>query len=132
MKDEELLKYAVEARKNAISPTNYYVGAAILTKDGEVFTGCNLGTEDALYNFCAEQTAIVKMLSEGKKEIEKVAIVGGKNESVSLTLPCGNCRQLLFDLAPELIVLCGNEIDGKLEYKSYTIKELLPNAYGME
>ena len=50
MNNEELIKLAIEARKNAKSPTKYYVGAAILTKSGKIFTGCNLGSENGLYN----------------------------------------------------------------------------------
>ena len=71
MNNEELIKLAIEAKKNARTPTKYYVGAALKTKSGKVYTGCNLGRENGIFNICAERVAIVKMLSEGEEEIEK-------------------------------------------------------------
>ena len=73
MNNENLIELAIEARKNAKSPTKYYVGTALLTKSGKVYTGCNLGSENGLFNICAERVAIVKMLSEGEEKIEKIA-----------------------------------------------------------
>ncbi len=131
MNDEELIHLAIEARKNAISPTGYYVGVAALTKAGKVYTGCNLGSEDGLYNICAERTAMVKMLSEGRQEITKIAVVGGKQDELIVTTPCGICRQLLIELAPEAEVICAYEENGEIKYQVYTVKELLPHGYVM-
>ena len=131
MNNEELIHFAIEARNNAISPTGYYVGAAILTQTGTVYTGCNLGSEDGLYNICAERTAIVKMLSEGKQKITKIAVVGGKQGELILTTPCGICRQLLIELAPEAEVICAYEENGKINYQVYMVKDLLPHGYTM-
>ncbi len=131
MENEELIKLAIEARKNAVSPTEYYCGSAILTKSGKVYTGCNLGTEDALFDICAERTAIVKMFSEGKDVIQKIAVVGGKREELTFTSPCGVCRQLLLDVSPECEVICGYMENGEMKYQSFTAKELLPHGYQM-
>ena len=83
MNNEQLIEMAIVARKNAKSPTKYYVGAALLTKSGKVYTGCNLGSENGLFNICAERVAIVKMLSEGEEEIEKDVSVIEKQENKS-------------------------------------------------
>ena len=131
MNNEELINLAISARKNAISPTKYYVGAAILTKSGKVYTGCNLGTEDALFNICAERTAIVKLYSEGKDEIEKIAVVGGTDGNLTFTMPCGICRQLLLNVAPNAELICAYNENDELKIKTFSVKELLPHSYEM-
>ena len=132
MNNEDLIKLAIEARKNAKSPTGYYVGASILTKSGKIYTGCNLGSENGLYNICAERTAIVKMLSEGETEIEKIAVVGGPDEELICTLPCGICRQLIFDLGNNIEIIVGYYENGELKQKSFFAKDLLPAGYEMK
>ena len=132
MNNEELIKLAIEAKKNAISPTNYHVGAALKTKSGKIYTGCNLGSENALFNICAERVAIVKMLSDGEKEIEKIAVVGGIEDKLTLTLPCGICRQLIFDLGKETQIIAAYYENGELMQKSFKIADLIPAAYEME
>ena len=93
---EELIRQAMEARKNSYSPySGFQVGAALLCEDGTVYTGCNV--ENAAYGptNCAERTAVFKAVSEGKREFKRIAIVGGhEGESVAPT-PCGVCRQVL-------------------------------------
>ena len=132
MNNEDLIKLAIEARKNAKSPTKYYVGVAIKTKSGKFYTGCNLGSENGLYNICAERTAIVKMLSDGETEIEKIVVVGGPEEKLIFTLPCGICRQLIFDLGKDIEIIAGYIENGDLKQKTYTAKELLPAGYEYE
>ena len=132
MNNEELIKLAIEARKNAKSPTKYYVGVAIKTKSGKVYTGCNLGSENGLYNICAERTAIVKMFSEGETEIEKIAVVGGMENELKLTIPCGICRQLIFDLGKDIEIIAGYYENSELKQKTYIAKDLLPAGYEME
>ena len=105
MNNEKLIEMAIEARKNAKSPTKYYVGAALLTKSGKVYTGCNLGSENGLFNICAERVAVLKMLSEGNEDIEKIAVVGGPEDKLIYTIPCGICRQLLFDLGKGIKII---------------------------
>jgi len=132
MNNEELIKLAIEARKNAKTPTNYFVGVALITKSGKIYTGCNLGSENALFNICAEQTAIVKMLSEGESDIEKIAVVGGLNDELTYTVPCGICRQLICDLGKDIEIICAYYKNGDLTQKTYKAKDLLPEAFEME
>ena len=102
MTDEKLLELALDARKNAYVPySGYAVGAALLTEDGRVFTGCNV--ENAAYGntLCAERTALVKAVSEGCRRFTKIAIASAG----SAPYPCGACRQSLYEFAPELEVL---------------------------
>lgn len=128
MEINELINKAIQARKNAISPTNYFVGAALLTTSGKIYTGCNLGSADALFNICAERVAILKMLSEEKESIEKIVVVGGK-ENLVKTLPCGICRQLIYSLGEEIEIICAYYEKNELKYDTYKIKELLPSGF---
>lgn len=131
MNNEELVKLAIESRKNAKSPTKYYVGATLLTKSGKVYTGCNLGSENGLFNICAERVAVLKMLSEGNQDIEKIAVVGGPEDKLIYTIPCGICRQLLFDLGKGIKIIAGYYEEEKLIIKEFNITDLLPAAYEM-
>ena len=123
MTDERLLEMAIEARKNAYVPySGYAVGAALETKDGHVFTGCNV--ENAAYGntLCAERTALVKAVSEGYREFTKVAIAA----SGSAPYPCGACRQSLYEFAPDLEVFV--TWDGPVD--RVPLAELLPYGFG--
>ncbi len=94
-----LVSKAFEGRKNAYAPySNFKVGAAVLTEDGKIYTGCNI--ENASYGAtnCAERTAIFKAISEGHKTIEAIAIVGVIND---YTYPCGICRQVISEFASD-------------------------------
>ena len=96
---KELLLEAHKAQENSYSPySNFKVGAAVLTKEGHIYSGCNV--ENASYGAtnCAERTAIFKAVSEGEKEIVAVAIVGSNNE---FTYPCGICRQVISEFMSE-------------------------------
>ena len=123
MTDERLLEMAIEARKNAYVPySGYAVGAALETKDGHVFTGCNV--ENAAYGntLCAERTALVKAVSEGYREFTKIAIAA----SGSAPYPCGACRQSLSEFAPDLEVFV--TWDGHVD--RVPLAELLPYGFG--
>lgn len=123
MTDERLLEMAIEARKNAYVPySGYAVGAALETKDGHVFTGCNV--ENAAYGntLCAERTALVKAVSEGYREFTKVAIAA----SGSAPYPCGACRQSLYEFTPDLEVFV--TWDGHVD--RVPLAELLPYGFG--
>lgn len=132
MTNRELINMAIEVRKNAISPTKYYVGAALLTESGKVYTGCNLGTEDGIFNICAERVAICKMLSEGEKKFTKIAVVGGPEDKLIYTTPCGVCRQLIMTFGTDIEVVMGytNE-NGEIDEKIMKINELLPGGFSM-
>ena len=93
MDKEKLMEKAKIARNNAYAPySKYYVGAALLCKNGNVYTGCNIENH-GIMSICAERVAFAKAISEGEKEFESLAIYGGKNEQeIEHLLPCGYCR----------------------------------------
>ena len=129
MTDRELILLAVEARKMAYAPySHHYVGAALLTKSGKVYTGCNV--ENAAYSptNCAERTAIFKAVSEGEREFAAISIVGGVNDSLSeLCAPCGICRQVLAEFSDaDLRIVMGTP--DKITVS--TLGELLPYSFG--
>lgn len=132
MTDIELIKKAKKAAENSYSPySGYTVGAALLSKDGRVFTGCNI--ENAAYSptNCAERTAVFKAVSEGVREFEKIAVVGGyRLDFKNYFAPCGVCRQVLREFCDEdFIILLGKNAN---EYKRHTLKELLPCSFSNE
>ena len=99
---QELIKQAIEARKQSYCPySGFAVGAALLCGDGTVYTGCNI--ENASYSptNCAERTAFFKAVSEGKREFVAIAIVGG-SEELQKCYPCGVCRQVMSEFCDEL------------------------------
>lgn len=123
MTDEMLLEHAIAAREFAYAPySGYRVGAALLSEDGQVFTGCNI--ENAAYGntMCAERTALFKAVSEGVRHFTKIAIAGNG----SAPFPCGACRQSLNEFAPKLEVLV--TWDGHV--RKTTLEALLPEGFG--
>ena len=130
---KELVKMALEAREMSYSPySNFKVGAALLTKNGEVYKGCNI--ENAAYSpgNCAERTAIFKAVSEGEKDFAAIAIVGGLADSNELTIcpPCGVCRQVInefVDCEEFDIILGTNKPE---DMRVFKLKELLPLGFG--
>lgn len=132
MTKEELVKRAYEAQKFSYSPySGFGVGAALLTKSGKVYTGCNIENVAFSPTNCAERTAFFKAVSEGEKEFEAIAIVGNKKgafpEEWDFCTPCGVCRQVMLEFVnpKEFIVILGK---GE-EIKCYTLKELLPESF---
>lgn len=127
MDNTKLIELAKKARENSFSPiSGFKVGAALLTKGGQIFLGCNIEDPSGVgaANVCAERCACVKAISEGNLEFEKIAVVGGPRELIFCT-PCGVCRQYLNSFNPDIIVvtLDGNEI------KEISLKELLPYSF---
>jgi len=127
--EKMLIKKAMEAQDKAYSPySGYCVGAALLTKDGRIFQGCNI--ENASYGAtnCAERTAVFKAVSEGCKEFAVIAIVGGKSSEFSeYAYPCGICRQVLQEFCDgdfKVIVAKNTE-----DFKVYSFNELLPYRF---
>ena len=127
-----MIKLALEARENAYAPYSHFmVGAALLTKEGQVYTGCNI--ENASYGAtnCAERTAIFKAVSEGAKEFVKIAIVGGKvgEEITEFAYPCGVCRQVMAEFCDvkKMTVLIAKSEN---EFVEKTLDELLPMSFG--
>ncbi|MDA8235985.1 MAG: cytidine deaminase [Clostridia bacterium] len=127
MNYQELIKKAEAAQANAYVPYSHFrVGAALLTKSGQVFTGCNV--ENASYGLtnCAERTAVFKAVSEGHTDFEAIAIIGDTPNYLS---PCGACRQVLLEFGPEIKVIMANS---KGEYTVQTVGELLPGSFTKE
>ena len=128
---DKLMKTAIEMTKMSYAPySGFQVGAALLAKDGRIFTGCNV--ENAAYSptNCAERTAFFKAVSEGAREFEAIAIAGGKNGVIKEPIaPCGVCRQVMMEFCdPKTfkIILAVN----KETYKIMTLEELLPMGFG--
>ena len=129
MTNLELMKAAAKAREYSYSPySGFKVGAALLTKSGKEFTGCNV--ENAAYSptNCAERTAVFKAVSEGEREFLAIAIVGGKGEELSdFCAPCGVCRQVLAEFTDENFrILLGTPE----QFSVYSMKEILPYSFG--
>ena len=127
----QLIRQAFEAREFSYSPYSHFmVGAALLAKNGRVYTGCNIENAGYTPSNCAERTAVFKAVSEGVKEFEAIAIVGGHKGQTNLmiTAPCGVCRQVLYEFCgPELPVLLARSED---DYLETTLGELLPMGFG--
>ncbi len=129
-----MIKMALEARKNSYSPySRFQVGACLLTKEGRLYTGCNI--ENAAYGptNCAERTAFFKAVSEGERDFAGIAIVGDKEGTVvdNYAFPCGVCRQVMTEFTdPETFVILVAK--SEKDYLETTLAALLPNAFGPE
>ncbi len=123
-KDLELIESAKQVRQRASAPySNFKVGAAVRTKSGKIFTGCNVESASYGLTVCAERVAIWKAVSEGEKEFEQIAVVADTQE---LTPPCGVCRQILWEFCGDMPVTFAN-LKGDVE--TVQMKELLPRAF---
>ena len=126
MTDQELVELAFTMLERSYVPySGFPVGAALECADGTVFTGCNV--ENAAYGstICAERTALVKAVSEGHRDDwKRIAVVGN---SADYCWPCGSCRQMLYEFAPDLTVLVAR---GDHEFVTLPLQELLPCGFG--
>lgn len=121
---EKFIEVAKQARAKASAPfSNFKVGALLLGKNGEIFTGCNI--ENATYGLtmCAERVAIFKAISEGAREFKKIVVVADTDE---LTPPCGACRQIIWEFCGNVEITLAN-LHGKTE--TIQMKELFPRAF---
>lgn len=133
MTEKELIAAALRAREASYSPySGYQVGAALLTQEGSVYTGCNI--ENAAYTptNCAERTAFFKAVSEGKRRFAAIAVAGSpKGEVTQFAWPCGVCRQVMMEFCdPESFVVIAAKSEA--EYRKKLLKELLPEGFGPE
>jgi len=126
MTDQQLVATAFEMLTKSYVPySGFPVGAALLCKDGTVFTGCNV--ENAAYGstICAERTALVKAVSEGHcDDLDRIAVAGNSED---YCWPCGACRQMLYEFNPNMTVLVAR---GDGEFVSCPLYELLPHGFG--
>ncbi|MGB9840495.1 cytidine deaminase [Thermovenabulum sp.] len=125
IKERDLISKALEAKDKAYAPySKFKVGAAILTKEGKIYTGCNIENASFGLTVCAERVALFKALSEGERRIETLAVIADVDEPVS---PCGACRQVILELAKGAKILLSNK-DGSRVIKT-TPEELLPYGF---
>lgn len=121
---QKLVEAAKEAREKARAPfSDFKVGAALLTKDGEVFTGCNIENASFGLTMCAERVAIFKAISEGENEFQKIVVAADTDD---LTPPCGACRQIIWEFCGDVEIVLTN-LRGKTE--TMRMSELFPKAF---
>ena len=128
---EKLIETAIAQLDHSYTPySNFKVGAALLTKNGDIYTGCNI--ENAAYTptNCAERTAFFKAVSEGVRDFQAICIVGGKDGVLTeYAAPCGVCRQVMMEFCNPKTFQIILAID-KERYDIYTLEELLPQGFG--
>lgn len=124
MNSRELFAAAVKAAEKSYSKYSHFtVGAALLTKDGKIFTGCNIENASYSLTICAERTAVFKAVSEGYTDFEAIAIAGSGNEDFSKPcFPCGACLQVLSEF-------CGNSFKIILSDTEYRLSDFLPKRF---
>lgn len=122
---DELTERARQARELAYVPySKFAVGAAVLTDDGEIFTGCNIENSSFGMTLCAERVAIFKAVSAGHRHLKAIAVVGDTKGPVS---PCGACRQVMTEFMPSSATVTLTNLTGKTE--TLSLKEVLPFAF---
>lgn len=137
MTNEELIEKAMDMLEFSYVPySHFHVGAALLTKGGKLYTGCNI--ENAAYgpSNCAERTAFFKAVSEGERDFEAIAVVGGAEDESGKALvkdfcpPCGVCRQVMAEFCSKdfKIILAKS----KTEQKVFTLGQLLPESFSLD
>lgn len=128
---KKMIDTAVGQLKYSYTPySNFKVGAALLTKSGKIYTGCNI--ENAAYgpSNCAERTAFFKAVSEGEREFTAICIVGGKEGILTdYTAPCGVCRQVMMEFCSpkDFQIILAKD---KENYQIFTLEELVPMGFG--
>lgn len=131
--NQELIRAAIGAMGYAYTPySGFQVGAALLTEEGKIYSGCNI--ENAAYSptNCAERTAFFKAVSEGERHFAAICIVGGKNGVLTgYTAPCGVCRQVMGEFCDPKTFRVILAVDEE-NWKEYRLEELLPEGFGPE
>lgn len=129
MNNNELYALAVEAMNNSYSPySDCKVGAALLCKNGKMYTGTNIENASFTPTVCAERVAFFKAVSDGEREFSKIAVAGGKNGNINgIFAPCGVCRQVMREFCDDTFeIILGETADS---FKLTTLKELLPISF---
>ncbi len=121
--EKTLTQKALEARQfSQAKYSHFQVGAALLAENGTIVTGCNVESSSYSLTICAERVALTKALSDGITKFKAIVIAAKDGEFCP---PCGACRQLLYDYAPDLDIILTNGTDNK----TYKLKDLLPHAF---
>ena len=128
---EKLIDTAIKQLKFSYTPySNFKVGAALLTKSGKIYTGCNIQNASYTPTNCAERTAFFKAVSEGVRDFQAICIVGGKDGKLTeYTAPCGVCRQVMMEFCNPKTFQIILAVD-KERYEIYTLEELMPLGFG--
>ena len=125
MEDQELIELARKAREFSYSPySKFKVGAALITHEGKVYSGCNIENASFGITNCAERTAIFKAVSEGAREIDTIAIIADSDGPCS---PCGTCRQAMAEFKVKRVIMANL----KGEVKAVSLAELLPYSFAL-
>ena len=132
MREKELIQAALQSREKAYAPySGFSVGAALLTKSGKIYTGCNIENASFSPTNCAERTAFFKAISEGERDFLAIAVCGGARgmPPAGYCTPCGVCRQVMAEFCdPKFEIYCGKTAN---DYKVYTLDSLLPESFGL-
>lgn len=126
---QQLLNAAIKARENAYCPySNFQVGAAILTENNEIFTGCNIENGSFTAGLCAERTAVAKAISEGQTTFKAIAVVAQQD---NFTTPCGVCRQFIIEFAKDkdVPIYLAKPSNPPLRVFCTSIYQLLPESF---
>ena len=128
---EKLIDIAIEQLEFSYTPySNFKVGAALLTRSGEIYTGCNIENASYTPTNCAERTAFFKAVSEGVRDFQAICIVGGKDGKLTeYTAPCGVCRQVMMEFCNPKTFQIILAVD-KERYEIYTLEKLMPLGFG--
>ena len=128
---EEVIEIAKDVRKNAYVPySDYYVGAALVTKSGKIYKGCNV-ENGGIMSICAERVAFTKAISEGEKEFDYIVVCGGSLEKIDDNCtPCGYCRQFMSEFVDKDFKIY--MINNGDECRVYTMAELLPHSFELK
>ena len=130
--DKKLLcQMAIDATNKSYSPySSCKVGAALLSADGEIFTGCNIENASFSPTICAERVAFAKAVSEGATKFKAIAIAAKKGETLSVFTPCGVCRQVMSEFCePDFTILV---VTGEDSFDEYTLADMLPHSFVLE
>ena len=127
MEDREYMNLAMEASKNSYSPySSYKVGACLVTKDGKVYTGCNIENH-GIMSICAERVCFLKAISEGIRDFSKIYFISTKDGNTYLeSMPCGYCREFMSEFVDDDFKICTLK-DGTI--KEYSFNEILPYKF---
>ena len=127
MENKELVAYALKAMKNAYAPySKYQVGAALVTRSGKIFTGCNIENASYGLSVCAERVALWKAISGGEKNLKAMVVVASDKKTPT---PCGACLQVMSELAPRMDLFLVNQTN-KITRKK--LLELLPHPFRLK
>lgn len=121
---------AKQGMKNAYAPySHYFVGAALVTKSGKIFSGSNI-ENDGIMSICAERVAFTKAISEGEKDFDYIVVCGGKDVNIlENCLPCGYCRQFMTEFVDKNFIVYALGPNDKIT--PYTMEDLLPNSFSL-